>query len=196
MLASNVGRWNAHCLLITKNLAGLILAVFITRVWGQNYKIPAFDIKIAGMCVCVYIYMYIRSTVGSPSIKNGLGWGGGGWGGEMGWGGLLTFKYAWRTDVMHCDATLLDVHLHLRMYVVLRWRCLTSRTGWGWGGVLKNGTSWLQKTKPGCKTFRKPEGKKLSVVKLHQISHFKPMANTPSCAYMYIISLYIYNIYM
>ena len=103
-------------MLITKNLAGLILAVFITRVWGQNYKIPAFDIKIAGMCVCMYIYIYPQHGGFAIDKK----WGGVGWDGEMGWGGLITFKYAWRTDVMHCDATLLDVHLHLRMYVVLR----------------------------------------------------------------------------
>ena len=71
-------------MLITKNLAGLILAVFITRVWGQNYKIPAFDIKIAGMCVCMYIY--ISPQHGGFAIDKK--WGGVGWGGMGRWGGV------------------------------------------------------------------------------------------------------------
>ena len=54
-----------------------------------------------------------------------------------------------------CDATLRDVHLHLCMYVVLRSRCLTSRTGWGWDGVgAQNGTSWLRKLSLVAKRLR------------------------------------------
>ena len=54
-----------------------------------------------------------------------------------------------------CDATLRDVHLHLRMYMVLRSRCLTSRTGWGWDGVgAQNGTSSLRKLSLVAKRLR------------------------------------------
>ena len=56
-----------------------------------------------------------------------MGWGGVGW-------GINVHSLAHRYDV-----TPRHVHLHLRTYVMLLWRCFTSRRGWGgvgWGGVL------------------------------------------------------------
>ena len=53
----------------------------------------------------------------------------------VGWGGAITFTYL-RTPMMPRH-----VHLHVRTYVMLRWRCVTSRrggVGWGvvgWGAV-------------------------------------------------------------
>ena len=52
------------------------------------------------------------------------------------WGGV------WWGNNVHVlahshDVTPRHVHLHVRTYVMLRWRCVTSRRGWvGWGGVI------------------------------------------------------------
>ena len=123
----------------------------------------------------------------------------------MGWDGLVSFKYVWRTDSDRCDATIQDVHLRLRMSAVLRGRCPTSRTEWGLCGVgsskchLMIPHDCFRKTH--CDVQDKPhlvarrlgeqKGKKLSVVNLQQISHFK-MAKPPSCVYIYIHISYIY----
>ena len=53
-----------------------------------------------------------------------LGWGGVGWGNNV---HVLAHSH---------DVTPRHVHLHVRTYVMLRWRCVTSRrggVGWGWG---------------------------------------------------------------
>ena len=52
-----------------------------------------------------------------------LGWGGVGWGNNV---HVLAHSH---------DVTPRHVHLHVRTYVMLRWRCVTSRRGGvGWGG--------------------------------------------------------------
>ena len=65
------------------------------------------------MCMYTYIYNYIyihtRSTVGSPSVNNGVRWGG------VGRANNVQIRVARR-----CDATLPDIPLQLRMYVVHR----------------------------------------------------------------------------
>ena len=63
----------------------------------------------------------------SPHAGGGVGWGGVGWGGVggVGWG-INVHSLAHRYDV-----TPRHVHLHLRTYVMLRWRGFTSRRGWG-----------------------------------------------------------------
>ena len=54
-----------------------------------------------------------------------LGWGGVGWGNNV---HVLAHSH---------DVTPRHVHLHVRTYVMLRWRCVTSRRGGvGWGGVI------------------------------------------------------------
>ena len=67
-------------------------------------------------CVCIYI-----------CIPEGLGllrWD------RVGWGGAITFKYICVQYM--CDATLLYVHWHVRIHMMLRSGCATSRM---WGGV-------------------------------------------------------------
>ena len=55
------------------------------------------------------------------------GWGGVGWGNNV---HVLAHSH---------DITPRHVHLHVRTYVMLRWRCVTSRRGGvGWGGVGNN----------------------------------------------------------
>ena len=71
-----------------------------------------------------------------------MGWGGVGW-------GINVHSLAHRYDV-----TPRHVLLHLRTYVMLLWRCFTSRRGWGgvgWGGVLtfthlRTAMMWLRGT--------------------------------------------------
>ena len=58
---------------------------------------------------CIYIYIHTRSTVGSPSVNNGVRWGG------VGRANNVQIRVARR-----CDATLPDIPLQLRMYVVHR----------------------------------------------------------------------------
>ena len=54
-----------------------------------------------------------------------LGWGGVGWGNNV---HVLVHSH---------DVTPRHVHLHVRTYVMLRWRCVTSRRGGvGWGGAI------------------------------------------------------------
>ena len=54
-----------------------------------------------------------------------LGWGGVGWGNTV---HVLAYSH---------DVTPRHVHLHVCTYVMLRWRCVTSRRGGvGWGGVI------------------------------------------------------------
>ena len=117
-------------------------------------------------CTCAHTSCYFEDV--SPHAGGGVGWGGvltftllrttmmwrhgtftcscahtscyveevsrhAGGGGGVGWG-INVHSLAHRYDV-----TPRHVHLHLRTYVMLLWRCFTSRRGWGgvgWGGVL------------------------------------------------------------
>ena len=58
----------------------------------------------------------------------GVGWGGVGWGNNV---HVLAHSH---------DVTPRHVHLHVRTYVMVRWRCVTSRRGGvgckGWGGAI------------------------------------------------------------
>ena len=77
-------------------------------------------------CTCAHTSCYVEDV--SRHAGGGVGWGGVGWGGD-----INVHSLAHRHDV-----TPRHVHLHLRTYVMLRWRCFTSRRGWGgvgWGGV-------------------------------------------------------------
>ena len=76
-------------------------------------------------CTCAHTSCYFEDV--SRHAGGGVGWGGVGW-------GINVHSLAHRYDV-----TPRHVHLHLRTYVMLRWRGFTSRRGWGgvgWGGVL------------------------------------------------------------
>ena len=63
-------------------------------------------------CICAHTSCYVEDVVRHA-------WGGVGWGNNV---HVLAHFY---------DVRPRHVHLHLRTYVMLRWRCRTSRMGWG-----------------------------------------------------------------
>ena len=72
-------------------------------------------------CTCAHTSCYIEDV----SRHGGVGWGGVGWGNNV---HVLAHSH---------DVTPRHVHLHVRTYVMLRWRCVTSRWGGvGWGGAI------------------------------------------------------------
>ena len=66
-------------------------------------------------CTCAHTSCYVEDV----SRPAGVGWGWVGWGNNV---QVLAHSH---------DVTPRHVHLHVRTYVMLRWRCGTSR----WGGV-------------------------------------------------------------
>ena len=69
-------------------------------------------------CTCAHTSCYVEDV----SRHAGVGWGGVGWGHNV---HVLAHSH---------DVTPRHVHLHVRTYVMLRWRCVTSRRGGvGWG---------------------------------------------------------------
>ena len=76
-------------------------------------------------CTCAHTSCYVEDV----SHHAGVGWGGVGWGG-VGWGNNLhVLAHSHGVTPRHA-------HLHVRTYVMLRRRCVTSRRGVvGWGGV-------------------------------------------------------------
>ena len=72
-------------------------------------------------CTCAHMWCYVEDV----SRHAGVGWGGVWWGNNA---HVLAHSH---------DVTPRHVHLHVRTYVMLRWRCVTSLSGGvGWGGVI------------------------------------------------------------
>ena len=72
---------------------------------------------------CIIFLLAASGSFTGPQNCGGVWWGGVGWGNNV---HLLAHFY---------DVTPRYVHLHLRTYVMLRWRCLTSCRGWGGVGL-------------------------------------------------------------
>ena len=78
-------------------------------------------------CTCAQLRTYVMLRWRCvTSRRGGVGWGG------VGWGGVITFTYL-RTPMMLRHGTFTCACAQLRRYVMLRWRCVTSRRGGvGW----------------------------------------------------------------
>ena len=89
------------------------------KTWETHIKLqdsqdnhPCFSLRVENRPSVLGIFIYVP-------------WGGVGWGNNV---HVLAHSH---------DVTPRHVHLHVRTYVMLRWRCVTSRRGGvGWGGVI------------------------------------------------------------
>ena len=69
-------------------------------------------------CTCAHTWCYVEDVSRHAGV---------------GWGGVITFTYL-RTPMMLRHGTFTCTCAQLRRYVMLRWRCVTSRRGGvGWG---------------------------------------------------------------
>ena len=94
--------------------------------WTKNHYDNWYEhnIYILYTCIYMYIHVYVYIYICIPEGLGLLRWD------RVGWGGAITFKYICVQYM--CDATLLYVHWHVRIHMMLRSGCATSRM---WGGV-------------------------------------------------------------
>ena len=99
--------------------------------WGNNVHVLAHSHDVTPRHVHLHVRTYIMLRWRCvTSRRGGVGWRGVGRGG-VGWGNNV------HVLVHSHDVRPRHVHLHVRTYVMLRWRCVTSRWGGvGWGGAI------------------------------------------------------------
>ena len=101
--------------------------MFLGVGWGNNVHVLAHSHDVTPR----HVHLHVRTIahIRHATLKMchvTQGWGGVGW-------GIITFTYL-RTPMMLRHGTFTCTCAQLRTYVMLRWRCVTSRRGGvGWG---------------------------------------------------------------
>ena len=132
---SDYGWWTHYmayvCLSLRVENRPSVLGIFLYVPWGGvgwggaitfTYLRPPMMLRHGKFtCTCAHTSCYVEDV----SRHAGVGWGGVGWGHNV---HVLAHSH---------DVTPRHVHLHVRTYVMLRWRCVTScRGGVWWGGAI------------------------------------------------------------